>query len=75
MASEMVERVKQAIKARRAIAEWPHLSDSEIDQICEAQAKAAIEAMREPTNAMRKVCSFETAEIEYPAMIDEALAE
>lgn len=37
------------------------------------QARAAITAMREPTTEMRKVCSFETAEVEYPAMIDAAL--
>lgn len=36
-------------------------------------ARAAIWAMREPTLEMRKACSFETAEVEYPAMVDAAL--
>lgn len=38
-------------------------------------ARAAIEAMRVPTLAMRKVCRFEVAEVDYPAMIDAALSE
>jgi len=57
----MIERVRLAWRAAEAAGADP--------------ARAAIAAMREPTNAMRKVCSFETAEIEYPAMIDAALAE
>lgn len=39
------------------------------------EARAAIEAMRVPTLAMRKVCRFEVAEVDYPAMIDAALSE
>lgn len=37
-------------------------------------ARAVIAAMREPSLAIRKVCSFEAAEITWPAMIDAALA-
>lgn len=37
-------------------------------------ARIAIAAMREPNLDMRKVCSFEAAEVTWPAMIDAALA-
>lgn len=39
------------------------------------RAKTAISAMRNPTYAMRKVSTFEAAEIEWPKMIDAALQE
>lgn len=38
-------------------------------------ARAAIQAMKEPTRAMRHASDFLTAEIKYPAMIDAALSE
>lgn len=37
-------------------------------------ARIAIAAMREPNLDMRKVCSFEAAEVTWPAMIDAALS-
>jgi hypothetical protein len=63
--NEMVLRVEDAI--RRALD-----ARSGVIMLGEV-ARAAIAAMREPTDEMRKVCSFETAEVEWPAMIDAAL--
>ncbi len=39
------------------------------------KARVAIEAMREPSIAMRHVATFQAAEIDWPAMIDAALSE
>lgn len=56
---------------RKSRSDWPIIDKQEARQV----ARAAIEAMREPTLAMRKVSSFKGAEIDWPAMIDAALAE
>lgn len=37
-------------------------------------ARAAIEAMREPGFAIRKITTFEFAEVEWPKLIDAALS-
>lgn len=39
-----------------------------------AKAVQILEVMRSPTLEMRKVCSFEEAEVTWPAMIDAAIA-
>jgi hypothetical protein len=38
-------------------------------------ARAAVEALREPSIAMRHACRFEFAEVDWPAMIDAILDE
>jgi hypothetical protein len=73
--SEMIERVAMAIRG----ACDPHVADS----MCEVAARAAIEAMREPTEAMltcaeRAVGDLQNfgpheARVALTAMIDEAL--
>jgi hypothetical protein len=68
--SEMIERVKLAIRD----ACDPHVTDS----MCEVAARAAIEAMREPTEAMLQAFGERALPIGnpqdgYSAMIDEAL--
>lgn len=80
--SEMVERVARAMaheSDKRWIGYdqtewWEHLNEFARER-WRAYARAALAAMRSPTLAMRKVCSFETAEVEYPAMIDAALSQ
>jgi len=37
--------------------------------------RTVLEAIRDPALDMRKVCTFEAAEIEWPKMIDAALAQ
>ena len=78
MSNEMIERV-----ARVLVKVNFNDPDKAVDfgmtgfnfmwQLYIKDAKAAIEAMREPTEEMRKVCRFEFAEVDYPAMIDAAL--
>jgi hypothetical protein len=86
--SEMVERVAaamvEAMKEFRVSAPQAtnyyvsvddglrHVTlDADVDML--ALARAAIEAMREPTLEMRKACSFSEAERTWPTMIDAAL--
>jgi len=70
MAGEMIERVA------KAIAEAPLKQSDTIDQDYATMARAALEAMREPTEAIRQI---KTMSISYGAediwrtMIDEAL--
>lgn len=85
--STMVEKVARSIY-EKALAQrpltpfgmetdwpaWAELSDKDRNYAL-GEARAAINAMMEPTYAMRKVCDFETAEITYPAMIQAALKE
>lgn len=72
---EMIERVACALHEKRfAYLHWADLPEDERQQSRDL-ARAAIEAMREPTLAMRKVCTFEEAEQIYPAMIDAALTD
>lgn len=54
---------------------FDEVGSEENRQLCLALAKAAIEAMREPSEGMRKACTFEIAELTYPNMIDAALKE
>ena len=64
MSNEMIERVAKEIQKI-----YPLSSVG----LSLTAAKIAIEAMREPTAEMRKVCRFEFAEVDYPAMINAAL--
>lgn len=71
--SEMIERIAKAIKAKAWAIDLP-LRDEECSEI----ARAAIEAMREPTNAMMFAppdVQFGPADAEFVwhCMIDEAL--
>ena len=68
--SGMVERVARAINERGN--KKYNLYMLGVDE-CLDLARAAIAAMRSPTEGMRKVSSFEAAERDYPAMIDAAL--
>lgn len=73
--SEMIERIAKAIYEKRNGAgchPWryrtsthkaPYLTD----------ASAALEAMREPGLSIRKITTFEFAEVEWPKLIDAAL--
>lgn len=80
--SEMIERVAKAIYGGRKQYYGAHFPEplpwedagEPIRKIFRALARAAIEAMREPTFEMRRVSSFTAAEIDWPAMIDAALA-
>lgn len=65
----MVEKVARAIYSAMDV------TDGLDTAAAERYARAAIEAMREPNIAMRRVCDFRTAEVEWPAMIDAALNE
>lgn len=78
----MVEKVARAL-CRANVCDWSsaelggHSVEQMVDTTWQAykpDARAAIEALREPTFAMRAAVSFETAE-EYPAMIDTILKE
>lgn len=79
----MVERVARAI-CRQTCDGDVHICDRDESGACKPiacrfwmnrtdVARAAIEAMKAPNLAMRKVCSFEAAEVVWPAMIDAAL--
>lgn len=65
----MIERVARAILAKVPIGYGMRKDEAR------EYARAAIEAMREPTLAMRKVCDFECAEVTWPKLIDAALSE
>lgn len=78
-----VEEVARALSASDG-ANWDAKTDSETANGCtpdeqrdywREKARAAIEAMREPSIAMRHVATFQAAEIDWPAMIDAALSE
>lgn len=73
MADEsMIERLTQVVltEARENGADSP-VDYGDAEQI----VKAVLRSMKTPSLAMRKVSSFEVAEIDYPAMIDAALNE
>lgn len=78
--SEMVDRVAEALwqaesircMGKRRLIQWQEAGDER--QKWQMMARAAIAAIREPNLAMRKVCTFEEAEITWPAMIDAALS-
>lgn len=77
---EMVERVAEALwqsESIRCTGERRRIPYSEVGNErlkWQMMAEAAIEAMSRPNLAMRKVCSFPTAAILWPAMIDAALS-
>ncbi len=77
-ADEMVERVAKAIHAVSDEPEhsggWDGLSEEWRENMCR-HARAAIAAMRDPTYHMRRVVSFEEAELIWPRMIAAALSE
>lgn len=86
--NEMVERVAKAIATAGWRApldpvseEWARgidaydITNNSGRFMFDLMARAAIEAMREPTLAMRKVSSFRAAEVDWPAMIDAALSD
>jgi hypothetical protein len=71
--SEMIDRVAFALFARTGgtADEWSRTNPD----VCRSMARAAIEAMREPTDAMRHA-AFDEGSISlngYRAMIDAAL--
>jgi hypothetical protein len=76
----MVERVARAIAATMgtpagAPVVWEHLPSS-VRDYCREQARAAIAAMREPSEAMKRAHpDADTKEACYRAMIDAALAD
>ena len=66
MENEMIERVAKAIYDAQHFA---------LDrETLENMARAAIAAMREPGLEIRKITTFEFAEVEWPKLIDAALA-
>jgi len=79
----MIERVAKAIHdawGREATNLWPgqwikheHWEDVRDKRMYLIQARAAIEAMREPTDAMRKACHGESVSQHWALMIDAAL--
>jgi hypothetical protein len=83
MTDSMVERVARAI-CSNAGEKWnaAHFNETANGEEPEEQrdhwrgiARAAIEAIREPGLAIRKLTTFEFAEIEWPRLIDAALSE
>lgn len=74
---EMVERVARAILLQHIVERWPPTIGEEVKEICRIQAKAAIEAMMEPTNAMLDEAEgqlgFESADLFWKAMLRKAL--
>lgn len=75
--SEMVERVAKALAAQDFSCDWgwvaPHYQEAYLES-----ARAAIEAMREPTEGMKEcgreeTGSLATALAAWDSMIDEAL--
>ena len=77
--SEMIERVARAMKPPMAklvdrLIEMGADRDEAVKLLPLAEARAAIEAMREPTLEMRQVSKFEAAEVDWPDMIDAALS-
>lgn len=76
--TEMVERVAWRIAqiVRPDAKRGSDLSGVDIDGEINLYeiARAAIEALREPTFAMRKKCTFEQVERDWPALLDAALS-
>ena len=76
--STMVERVAMRLYAEseglEAISEWPLGENGKNREFWRHYARAAIEAMREPNEAMLNAGSMRTGEA-YTAMIDAALNE
>lgn len=77
---DMIERVAMALASDMEEG-FPRFTQQRWDQMTalaraahRQRARVAIEAMREPTLAMRKVSTFEAAERDWPAMIDAALS-
>jgi hypothetical protein len=78
--SDMVERVARAIAAAGTIVDWDEMSVACQEQFTK-EARAAIEAMREPTEAMVDAAWASWEDVEgskgfvgaWQAMIDEAL--
>lgn len=68
--SEPSMRERMATAAATAWANFKH----ETPDLWLAVADAVLAEMERPSIEMRKVCSFETAEVEYPAMIRAARA-
>lgn len=71
--SEMIERAARAIHLTFGFKEWPKGYECEN---CLIAAKAAIEAMREPTEAMLDAGAYDldmTLEQQYKRMIEAAL--
>ena len=74
--SEMVERVARAIATARGYGLDANGEDTGDWQMFVDHARAAIEAMREPTEAMWREASFENGYVTegaWQAMIDAAL--
>lgn len=81
---DMIEKVARALHASW-IKDWGHLGEADATPFNELhplhreygmkQARAAIEAMREPTKEMTDAAGYEPeiAQVTYPAMIDAAL--
>ena len=70
MSSEMIERIARAIARAE---KWDDISDKTLS-VYLPLARAAIEAMREPGLEIRKITTFEFAEVEWPKLIDAALS-
>lgn len=76
--SEMIERVARALYGAspfRSEAGPYEAQTPAYRQVCEALARAAIHAMREPTEAMRTCTSETIPAYAWVHMIDAALAE
>lgn len=75
MCESMIERVARAIQAKLDY-EFAERGGLAADEMAVMAARAAIEAMREPTESMRRagLSHIYTAEI-FSAMIDAALSE
>lgn len=78
--TEMIERVAKAIWDSEFSSKWrdPSYGSTDGDEVglCIHRAKAAIDAMREPTDAMIKafyVDNYGDADGAWQSMIDEAL--
>ena len=72
--SELIERVAEAIRTSEAY--WWNRSDEPDDGLAETLARAAIEAMREPTAEMINAPSNLDGIVDaYRAMIDAALGQ
>lgn len=78
--SEMIERVAAALWAKHhpdlpfeMVMRLPNHTAFQFAVAHRADVRFVIEQMRVPTLEMRKVCRFEFAEVDWPAMIDAAL--
>jgi hypothetical protein len=80
MTDSMLERVARAIYPKFAWAyKWdgntPYEGLNEhAKKVLLETARAVLETMKVPTLAMREACTFEFAEVDWPAMIDAAIA-